>query len=646
MGLFQQSISLIFLKRIDQVLLKDMFRVIAFALAIAFLPSTLIAEAKKPPNIVKDLHYGEVLFHFFQDDYFTSITHLLAAQRLNRVANHRPDDELLLGGLELSYGMHKDAGRIFARVLDEQKDDAIKNRAYYYLAKISYQRGLIKEASQYISNIRGAVHSDIFSDTKLLKAQVQMDTGDYSKAIASLSKWKAPKDYRAYAQHNLGIAYIKQGNVKEGVNYLRKVSKNKSGSVEMQTLRDKANLAAGLTLLQNKNPRAAESYLENVRLSSLYSDISLLSMGWAYSEQGKMRQAIGPWAELRHRNLSSPSVQEGLLALAYGYGKLGLNGRAVKSYEDAVGSYLGEVNRLEESVSAIKQGKLINALLEKTEEEPRLGWFWKLKSIPEVPEMRYLTELMAEHQFHEAIKNFRDLIFLRNNLKEWLENIDVYHVMLETRENRYQTRIPVGEENVEKVKTRNFASRIQKLESELAAAVKEEDAFAFVNFEERQTLSKIAALNKRISDLESKNWDSVETTELKRRLGNIRGALLWKLEQEYPKRKRKAEKDLAELKRGLLSTREVTQSLGSVQHVAELGFEGFGDRIEDLRIQIIALLPQLDIAYNQQSSLLERLAVRELDKRRLVMQSYHLQARTALAQAYDQLSFEQGAINE
>ena len=78
-----------------------------------------------------------MLFHFYQDDYFTSITHLLAAQQKNRVANHRPNDELLLGGIELSYGMHHEAGKIFARVLEENTDNAVKNRAYYYLAKIS-----------------------------------------------------------------------------------------------------------------------------------------------------------------------------------------------------------------------------------------------------------------------------------------------------------------------------------------------------------------------------------------------------------------------------------------------------------------------------------------------------------------------------
>jgi len=52
-----------------------------------------------PPHEVKDLHYGDVLFYFYQDDYFDSITRLLAAQQLERLPHTEGEAELLLGGL-------------------------------------------------------------------------------------------------------------------------------------------------------------------------------------------------------------------------------------------------------------------------------------------------------------------------------------------------------------------------------------------------------------------------------------------------------------------------------------------------------------------------------------------------------------------
>ncbi len=69
-----------------------------------------------PPQDVKDLHYGDVLFYFFQDDYFDSITRLLAARQLERIPHTQGEAELLLGGLYLSLGEHVEAGRILGLV--------------------------------------------------------------------------------------------------------------------------------------------------------------------------------------------------------------------------------------------------------------------------------------------------------------------------------------------------------------------------------------------------------------------------------------------------------------------------------------------------------------------------------------------------
>ena len=599
------------------------------------------AELVVKKNTIKDLHYGEVLFHFFQENYFTSITHLLAAQQLNRVSHHRPDDELLLGGLDLSYGMHKEAGRIFTRLLDETSDDAVKNRAYYYLAKISYQRGYLAQAAQYAEYIQGAVHEDIFSEVKLLKSQIYLDIGQPQRAVATLDDWKAPKNFRAYALHNLGIAHIRSGDVDDGIAKLKKVSKFKVGNQSQLTLRDKTNLVAGLTLIQQQDPEQAQGYLENVRLSGLYSDISLLTMGWAYSEQGDYQKALTPWLELRNRRLTTTPVQEGLLAIAYGYSQLGLNGRAVKSYEDAVNLYQIETTRLDESINAIQDGRLIAALLKKTQDEPLLGWFWSLKSIPSVPEMRYLAELMADHQFHEAIKNFRDLVFLQNNLRDWLENINVYNTMLDTRKTRYKKNAPTAEVAVKESYVKYLKKRYQELDQQFTEASQSEDVLAFADQDEILQLKRIERLEQKIEKLK---LEKQQKAELEDRLKILKGRIYWKALQQYPDRKWQAQKNLNLVGAELNKLLEVKESIGNVKHVAKVGFAGFEYRIEEIRERIENALPRLEVAYQKQTDLLERLAVRELRDRRLVMQSYHAQAKLALAQAYDKAATENPGV--
>ena len=604
------------------------------------------AEPVVEKKIIKDLHYGEVLFHFFQEDYFTSITHLLAAQQLNRVSNHRPDDELLLGGLDLSYGMHKEAGRIFARLLDESADDAVKNRAYYYLAKISYQRGYLPQAAQYVEHIKGAVHEDIFSQVKLLKSQIYLDIGQPQRAVALLDDWKAPKDLRAYALHNLGIAHIRSGDVDDGIANLKKVSRFKVGNQNQLTLRDKTNLVAGLTLIQNKDPEKAQNYLENVRLSGLYSDISLLSMGWAYSEQGDYQKALTPWLELRNRRLTTTPVQEGLLAIAYGYSQLGLNGRAVKSYEDAVNLYQVETTQLDESIAAIQDGKFIAALVKKTQDEPLLGWFWSLKSIPAVPEMRYLAELVADHQFHEAIKNFRDLIFLQNNLRNWLDNIHVYNTMLDTRKTRYKKNAPTAEVAIKESLVKRFARKYEELDTQYNTADQNDDVLAFASQDEILQLKRIERLQGKLEKLLDAGMQEEELFELKNRLKILQGRIYWTVFQEYPDRKWQAKKSLNQVGAELNNLLSVKESIGSVKDVAKVGFAGFEYRIDELRDRIEKALPRLELAYKKQTKLLERLAVRELLNRRLVMQSYHAQARLALAQAYDRATIDKAEVQE
>jgi hypothetical protein len=610
--------------------------------------SVYAAEAEKSEqelaiNTVKDLHYGEVLFHFYQDDYFTSITHLLAAQQQNRVANHRPDDELLLGGIELSYGMHNEAGKIFARVLEENTDDAVKNRAYYYLAKISYQRGYLANAAQYIENIKGAVHADIFSDVKLLKSQVYLNVGQPEKAIAILDGWKAPKSHKPYALHNLGIAHIRNGNVDDGVSSLKSASKQKVRNSDQLTLRDKSNLVAGLALLKNQ-PEKAQSYLEDVRLTGLYSDISLLTMGWAHSEQGNYEKALTPWLELKNRRLTTTPVQEGLLAIAYGYGQLGLNGRAVKSYEDAINSYQVETTQLTESIASIEEGKFITALIDKTQEEPLLGWFWSLKSIPSVPEMRYLSELMADHQFHEAVKNFRDLIFLQENLQHWLDNIHVYNTMLDTRKARYEETAPAAGKTLKRSQLKRLQKKYAELTEKLANAESDEDVLAFVNDEELLSLKRIERLQNKLSELSEQDPSNQEYSEGLERLSILRGRIYWNVSQEYSQRQWSANTELKIIEQEIDKLKAVEASIGTVDQVASFGFGGFQYRIDEIKQRIENAMPRLVIAYQKQSKLIEKLAVRELVNRKLVMKSYRAQAKLALAQAYDQATIDNPEI--
>src|SRR3977135_290227 len=138
-----------------------------------------------PPQDVKDLHYGDVLFYFYQDDYFDSITRLLAARQLDRIPHTQGEAELLLGGLYLSLGEHVEAGRIFEALLNQNTSEAVRNKAWFYLGKVWYQRGYLKESEQALSQVSDKIDPRISAERYMLLAQLMMRQGRYDDAIAA-----------------------------------------------------------------------------------------------------------------------------------------------------------------------------------------------------------------------------------------------------------------------------------------------------------------------------------------------------------------------------------------------------------------------------------------------------------------------------
>src|SRR3982751_94081 len=71
----------------------------------------------EPTHEIKAPHYGDALYYFFQDRYFTSITTLMASQQFDRLVRHDDEAEILRGGMLASYGMTKEAGDIFGTMV-------------------------------------------------------------------------------------------------------------------------------------------------------------------------------------------------------------------------------------------------------------------------------------------------------------------------------------------------------------------------------------------------------------------------------------------------------------------------------------------------------------------------------------------------
>ena len=138
---------------------------------VVAMPATdaLAADGKPEPAVVRDAHYGEVLFYFYQEEYFPAIVRLLAAQKQTQLENHMDESELLLGGLFLSYGHHQRAAEIFERLLGGSVEPEIRDRTWFFLAKIWQQRGYLAESQRALDNIQSELPEYLESERYMLQ---------------------------------------------------------------------------------------------------------------------------------------------------------------------------------------------------------------------------------------------------------------------------------------------------------------------------------------------------------------------------------------------------------------------------------------------------------------------------------------------
>jgi hypothetical protein len=588
------------------------------------------AEPAKKPGPVQAPHYGDTLFHFFQDKYFTAITTLMASQEFRRVAPHDDESEILRGGMLLSYGLHREAGEIFAQLIERGASPSVQDRAWFYLAKIRYQRGLIDEAEAAVARIGKNLPSALEEERVLLQANLMMARGDYAGAAGVLGTLAAGSSASLYARFNLGVALVRSGDSAQGAALLDEVGRTPElPTEELRSLRDKANVALGYSALQDKQPEAARVALERVRLTSLHSNKALLGFGWAAAELKEPRQALVPWTELAQRDFSDAAVLEARIAVPYAYAELGAFGQSLEGYEAAIAAFDQEGRHLDESIAAIRAGKLLDGLIEKNPGE-EMGWFWNIRELPEMPHANHLNQVFAQHEFQEAFKNFRDLRFLANNLKGWQENLVAFDDMLANRKQAYAERLPKVREQAGAADIAGLAKRRDAVAGEVQQVEAAADGVAFADERQQALMARLEEVKANLQAL----GDGADAAA-RERARLAAGALTWQLAQEYPARLWEARKGLQAIDAGIADAQRLDAAIAQAQRDEPQRFERFAARIKELGLRIQALVPRVAALSNEQQGQVQELAVAELSRQKERLAIYSTQARFAVAQLYD-----------
>jgi hypothetical protein len=588
-----------------------------------------------PPQDVKDLHYGDVLFYFYQDNYFESITRLLAARQLGRIPHTEGEAELLLGGLYLSLGEHVEAGRIFEALLRQNTTETVRNRAWFYLGKVWYQRGYLEESERALRQVSDKLDPRINAERYMLLAQLMMRQQRYDDAVAALSSWHGAPDWTAYAQFNLGVALVRTDRLGDAIPYLDRVGRIETRSEELLSLKDRANLALGFALLQAQRAAEAKPILQRVRLEGPYSSKALLGVGWADAGVGDFKRALVPWLTLRRRSLLDSAVQESFLTVPYAYNQLSAGGQAAENYSSAIDSFDAEIKRIDDSIEEIRSGNLLDRLLN-DDKKDALTWYWQLTTLPNAPESRYLYQLLASNEFQEGLKNYRELNYMSRNLDNWRDDVAAYDDMLDTRQEAYNQRAPKADAVMAATDLDALTRKRVEFESRINVIEQSSDVAALGTPEEQRTWVRL----RRIEEYLTAHPDDPDLAEMRQKLRLMKGVMYWRLSASFKARLWNERRSVKELEAALKETQKRAVMVKQARAGVPANTGAYASRIAAVRARIDALQQRLSDVSEQQNRFLQALAIRELEAQKVRIATYQIQARYELAAIYDRAANE------
>jgi hypothetical protein len=539
----------------------------------------------------------------------------------------------------LSYGQHLDAANIFERMLADNVSPEIRDRTWFFLAKIWFQRGYHEKSKQALEYIEGELPVNLRREALMLQGQILIDAGEYDRAIALLQNWKGKTEWASYAKFNIGVALVRSGRVEEAQQLLNELGSLNPFNEELTSLRDKANLALGYALLQDGQAMAAKAPLQRVRLEGPFSNKALLGVGWADAELGNFRRALVPWMELRGRDLLDSAVQESMLAIPYAMAKLDSISQAADHYLNAIEAFYEEINRIDRTIAHIESGELFDEFLS-TEPLDGAGWYWELEELPEGPEGRYLFHLLATHEFQEGLKNYRDLNYLYRNLDEWQGSVDVYANMLETRKQAYDERLPQVEDALARADLDEMVSRKLQFDSTLNNIENSHDWLSLATASEFEMWGEITTLE----NSSSLRADIPEAVEVRDKIRLLKGVLQWQLERDFKDRLWRIRRNLNDAGEALVATQRSRRQIDETMREEPLRFEALNSRVYGLAPRIEGVKMRVDDALDDQRAFLRAIAVEELQAQKQRLDVYTIQARFALAAIYDVAATEGEAI--
>ena len=573
---------------------------------------------------VQALRYGVTLYHFYQQDYFDALTELMVAQQLQQLGVHADEAELLRGGVSLSYGMDLHAERIFSRLLSDAGQGDVRDRAWYYLAKVAWQRGDLERTAQALRHLGTMEDARMGDEVNYLRSALALREGDIASAQDYTARLSQQSMWLPYHYYNLGALLASDGNWLEAAASFRRVDNPWIAGEELKALRDRSYTASGFALMAAGDYGQASSDFIRVRLDSPMADRALLGYGWAAVEGEDFQLGFSAWHTLGQKPAISIPVRESLLAIPSIYEQVGREAAALASYQAAVRTFEAELEHVQAALKVFSQRDMLTLL--NLQAEAADEWLFGGDILPLNPQTPYLQHLIAGHQFQAAMKELRDLHRVDLRLSDAARRLEVLDYVNADQQVAWASVIEGDREQELQDRLRGVQEKLEKIQQKLARAGEESDGRALANADQLE-------LWKRVERASHISEAITASPGQRQQLALYRGLLIWDDSENYATAFWQATRQLHELEQLLQQSDDGVVAID--QAIAQQSESHFGSRIEGLSARVETQRTRVASAMLASDSELRRVAMAELQEQSLELTRALGQSKLAIARLYD-----------
>ena len=548
-----------------------------YAGALLLLMMTPVHAGEAQPERAKDLRYGWALYEYHQGNAFEALTQLAVARERGGIEGHGDHPALVEGGLMLSWGMTREASRLFTQLLGADGAGSnlspdVRNQAWFYLGKVFYLEGNQALARENLNRVDGEILAeadhDLFREWIYLRSRLVMMSArpDDEPELASLREQLDETDiWSLYLRYNSAVSALDVADgaaAEEALKKLIAILDQSIDSVEPDAEREgllgRARLSlAGLYLRDNQFEAALE-VLGAMPLTGVFADQALFDYAVAAAGQGRPERALDALDTLANRELFLPWRQQVPFARAYVLEQMNAPQRALPAFKKAADHYEARIRELDNIRDRLNEENLMAQLEFSRDSDGILtDSYGRLRVQPLDSGM---AEVLASETFQQALAELNELYRMQSFIAERQSRFESFRIMLETREQQRQIRIAETRRALETQQADQWQQLHEDFTDRISSALADEDAGFFMTSQQKALRDKLAEVEKTLADLP----DDATTARQRATYRRMRAYFDWWIADDYGINRWAAQKQLMQLDREMQSFQAQRQRVESL----------------------------------------------------------------------------------